>query len=322
MLHERQTHMILKYNHLVSFIILLTVAFTSCGTSEGEKELVDFSEHNNLDQRDIDKESKDVYIAIASMTSPKETIYYYHDLINYISDKIGYPIYIKQKKTYEEVNTLIDNNEVDFAFICSGAFAEQYKKHKVKLLVAPQINNKTSYNAYIITHKRSGVSNFSEFDNKSFAFTDPLSNTGRLYPLKKLGLLKQNETDFFMKTIYTYGHDISIQMVNREIIDGASVHGLIYEYLALNNPERVENINVIEKSEEFGMPPVVTPSNLDAEKFKKYQEVFLNIHKDSLGREILSRLNIDKFVIVDNKIYSSVFELKEYTDHVTPQKNL
>ncbi len=314
--------MIRNSNYLISFIFLLTVLITSCGTQEGEKELVDFSEQNNSDDRAINKESKDVYIAIASMTSPKETINYYHDLVDYISDKVGYPIYIKQKKTYEEVNTLIENEEVDFAFICSGAFAEQYKKHKVKLLVAPQINNKTLYNAYIITHKRSGVTEFKEFDNKSFAFTDPLSNTGRLYPLKKVNLLKKSESDFFMKTIYTYGHDISIQMVNREIIDGASVHGLIYEYLALNNPERVENINVIEKSEDFGMPPVVTPSKLDVETFKRYQEVFLNIHKDSVGREILSRLNIDKFVVVGDKIYNNVFELKEYTDHVAPEKNL
>jgi len=303
----------------ISLIFLFLAINTACTNQGNENELVDFSEQHDSSHDRINNKSQDVYIAIASMTSPKETINYYHDLIDYISAKVGYPIYIKQKKTYEEVNSLIENDEVDFAFICSGAFAEQYKKRKVKLLVAPQINNKVSYNAYIITHKKSGVTKFVDFDNKSFAFTDPLSNTGRLYPLRKVKQLKKNESDFFLKTIYTYGHDISIQMVNREIIDGASVHGLIYEYLALNNPKRVENISVIEKSEEFGMPPVVTPSSLDNEVYKRYQEVFLNIHKDSLGREILARLNIDKFVIVEDKIYNSVFELKEYTDHVVAE---
>ena len=44
------------------------------------------------------------------MTSPQETFAYYNDLIKYISDKVGYPIFIKQKKTYEEVNEMLDNS--------------------------------------------------------------------------------------------------------------------------------------------------------------------------------------------------------------------
>ncbi len=296
--------------------VLILLLGVSCNNRDKERKTVDFSELENRATHKAKSNSKDVYIAIASMTSPKETLTFYHDLINYISDKVGYPIYIKQKKTYEEVNILLENGEVDFAFICSGAFADEYKKRKIKLLVAPQINQKTSYNAYIIANKEAGIVRFEEFENKSFAFTDPLSNTGRLYPLWKINRIETTASEFFMKTIYTYGHDISIQMVNRDIIDGASVHGLIYEYLALNEPEKVENIVVIEKSEDFGMPPVVTPSSLDKQTFEMYQKVFLNIHKDSLGKEILNRLNIDEFVIVGDSIYSSVFELKEYIDHV------
>ena len=287
----------------------------SCTNSSNKKVVVDFTDTSTIDHDTDNNRSKAVYIAIASMTSPKETYIYYSDLIKYISYKVGRPIYIKQKKTYKEVNFLLENSEVDFAFICSGAFVDEYEKGKIKLLVAPEIEHKTSYHAYIITQKESEINKFEDFEDKSFAFTDPLSNTGRLYPFKKIALIHKTEEDFFLKTIYTYGHDISIQMVNRGVIDGASIHGLIFEYLSLYYPERVKNIKVIEKSEKFGMPPVVTPVSLKKECFEKYQNIFLILHEDSIGKEILDKLNINKFVIVDDSIYNSVFELKEFTDN-------
>ena len=251
-----------------------------------------------------------IYIAIASMTSPRETVHYYHDLIDYISKKIGRPIYFKQKQTYEEVNHMLATGEVDFAFICSGAYIEEQPKGDIQILVAPVINHQTYYQAYIITQKNSGINSFKDLHGHRFAFTDPLSNTGCLYPRKQLNRLATNEDQFFSKTIFTYGHDISIQMVNQGIVDAASVHSLIYNYIANTHPELVANIRIIEESELFGMPPVVTPSNLEVKYFQKYRDVFLHIHEDSLGVSILRKLKIEKFVTVNDSIYDNVRHLK------------
>ncbi|MBT7144427.1 MAG: phosphate/phosphite/phosphonate ABC transporter substrate-binding protein [Bacteroidetes bacterium] len=303
-----------------SLYIVLMIFGISC-TNSNKKNTVDFSEVNATESDTTVIGSKSVYIAIASMTSPKETHIYYSDLMKYISKKVGFPIYIKQKKTYEEVNSLLENSEVDFAFICSGAYVEEYKKSEIRLLVAPEIENKTFYNAYIIAHKDSKIEKFKDFEGKSFAFTDPLSNTGRLYPKKKLFELKKKEESFFQKTIFTYGHDISIQMVNRGIIDGASVHGLIFDYLSSHNPDRVKNIMIIEKSEEFGMPPIVSPKSITNSCFDRYQQVFLDMHKDSIGNAILEKLNINRYVTVDDSIYNSVFQLKEYIENASSEKS-
>ena len=205
------------------------------------------------------------------MTSPKVTFNYYHELIQYISGKVGHPIYFKQKKTYEEVNELLENGEVDFAFICSGAYIEEADNKYIKLLVAPEINHQTYYQAYIITNKELAIDSFEELEGHSFAYTDPMSNTGCLYPTKQLKILSSDKDLFFSKTIYTYGHDISIQMVNRGIIDAASVHSLIFNYISDIYPDRVKNIKIIKKSELFGMPPIVTPAGLSEKYFNKFR---------------------------------------------------
>jgi phosphonate transport system substrate-binding protein len=293
--------------------VLISISCINPNEAEPEVNFTDTTDVS-LNQRDTVDEA--VYIAIASMTSPRETMAYYQDLINYMSAKINRTIHVRQKKTYEEVNEMLRNSEVDFAFICSGAFAHEFSNRSIDILVAPVINGSRSYQAYIVANKDSDIDEFSDLHSRSFAFTDPLSTTGRLYPVKLIDQMGTTDEDFFAKTIFTYGHDISIQMVNKGVVDGASVHGLIFEYLRIHKPEAVKNIKIIDKSGSIGVPPIVVPAVMDQEKVEAYKSFFVNLHKDSIGKSILTNLNIDKYEITTLNNYTSVFQLKEYTDNV------
>jgi phosphonate transport system substrate-binding protein len=109
----------------------------------------------------------------------------------------------------------------------------------------------------------------------------------------------------------TYGHDLSIEMVNRGIVDAAAVHGLIYDYLKKFNPEKIANTKVIESSEEYGIPPVVTPKNLDPRRYKLFKNIFLNLHNTLEGKHILERINIDYYDEVRDDMYDSVRKIKK-----------
>jgi len=56
---------------------------------------------------------------------------------------------------------------------------------------------------------------------------------------------------------------------------------------------------------------VVTPKNLDPKKFKMYQNLFLNLDKDVLGKQILSRLNVDRYTVVQDSMYDSIKQLMQ-----------
>lgn len=296
---------------ILNYIIVLIFLF-SCNSKSSKNVEIDFSDTLDTVPATPGSSGNGISIAISSITSPKTTYVYYNELINFISKKVGKPIFIKQKRTYREINRLLEKGEVDFAFICSGSYAYEAEKGEVKLLAAPKIYNKTTYQSYIITTKNSRIRKTEDFKGKRFAYTDPLSTTGKLYVLKRLSEMEENEKTFFKKTLYTYGHDVSIQMVNRGIIDGACVHGLIFDYLAKKYPERVENIRIIEKSDAMGIPPIVVPASLSNKKFKIYQNIFLNIHKEPKGKKILEKLYIDRFTVVDDSIYRGVYELNSF----------
>src|SRR5665811_1372273 len=141
----------------------------------------------------------DVRVAIASVVSPKESYVYYEDMIQYISQKIGGSVKIDQRRSYQEINDLIKNNEIDFAFVCGGAYIDGNSEFGMKLLVVPMVHGNTTYNSYIIVQNESNYSDLTDLRGKKFAFSDPLSNSGKLYPAYRLFLLNETPDTFFGK---------------------------------------------------------------------------------------------------------------------------
>ena len=155
------------------FILLFIAA--SCNNKDDLKE-IDISRTPPPKSGEEIKTNPKLFVAISSMISPVETFNLYKDLIDYISKKMGIAIEFKQRKTYGEVNDLLEKRQLDFAFICTGAYWEAKKKFPLELLVVPVVNGKPTYQSYIIVNKESGINSFDELKGKSFAFTDPLSN--------------------------------------------------------------------------------------------------------------------------------------------------
>jgi len=284
--------------------------FFGCNNSKQNSEepiIIDFSKQNFGQEQFSKTDSiQKLKVAVSAIITPQETYIYYRDLFDYISKELNYKVEFKQRKTYEEANNLLANNEVDLAFICSLAYVIAKEKNTVELLAMPLFNGKPFYQAYIIVHKSSNIENFQQLKAKSFAYTDPLSNTGKLYALKRIKELGFDLDTYFNKTMYSNAHDASIQLVAKKIVDGATVDGLIFEYLAKHHPEKVKNIKVIEKSEEYGIPPVVVSKSIDAVTKQKLKNIFLNIHNDSTGKQILSKLMIDKFIEGNDANYNSI----------------
>jgi phosphonate transport system substrate-binding protein len=293
-------------------LLVLSVFNLSCANQSKEDSskpvVVDFSSSNkDIEQEGLQSNTKPIEVAIAAMTSPNESYKYYNDLIQYFSVKLNRPMHIVQRKTYAEINTMLTQSKVDLAFICSGAYISAVEGNlPIELLTIPIIDGKAYYHAYIIVNSDSKMSTFSDLKGKSFAYTDPLSNTGYLYGLSMIKEIKQNPSNFFSKTLFTYAHDYSIQAVERKIADGATINSLIFDYIKKKNPEKVSHIKIINISEPFGIPPVVVRKNLDDNLKENLRKLFINIHTDKRGSEIIKNLLIDKYCLPDSTDYTSI----------------
>lgn len=119
-------------------------------------------------------------IAVGAIISPTKSLVFYEDIFDYIGEKLGREVEMVQRKTYAEVNFLMKEGLIDAAFVCSRPYVEGHRDFGMELLCVPMCFGKTEYCSYFIVHKDSPIQNLEELRGKVFAFSDPLSNTGRL----------------------------------------------------------------------------------------------------------------------------------------------
>lgn len=113
-------------------------------------------------------EDDTIKIAVSALISPKTTLSVYNDIFEYISKRLGKRIELVQRKTYAEVNDLIEKQEVDAGFICSGPYVTGHADFGLELLAAPEMYGTTTYYSYLIVHKDSTAKSMSDLYGKTF----------------------------------------------------------------------------------------------------------------------------------------------------------
>ncbi|MBI2216882.1 MAG: phosphate/phosphite/phosphonate ABC transporter substrate-binding protein [Candidatus Rokubacteria bacterium] len=244
------------------------------------------------------------------MLSPTRTLDAYHDLLIYMGQRLGRPVRLIQRPTYAEVNDLLKHHEIDVAFVCGGALPTGERDFGMTVLAVPEIRGKTVYHAYLIVNRRSGFESLGDLVARSFAFSDPLSTSGRVAAVYQLALRGQTPERFFSRTVFTHSHDNSILAVADGLVDGAVVGSHVYDYLRARDPDAIQQTRVIARWGPFGNPPVVVHPDLDPALHSALEGFLLSIHADSFGKRLLDRLLIDRFVEPSPDLFDSIREME------------
>ena len=250
-----------------------------------------------------------IRIGVASMITPVDTVKYYQEIIDYIGGRVGVPVQMVHRRTYDEMDRLLERGEVKIAFICSAPYVKDREKFGVELLVAPSVNGSPKYHSYVIVHNDSPIKAFPELKGKAFAFTDPKSNSGKIYPTYLLKTMGFTPEGFFGRFQYSYSHNKSVEMVAKKIVDGAAVESIVYEYMLKTGSPYARQTKIIKRSPPYGIPPVVVTRNIDPMLKKKVKDAFLAMQKTPKGKAILDAMMIDGFVEVPDKNYDGIREM-------------
>ncbi|MHB1126504.1 MAG: substrate-binding domain-containing protein [Bacillota bacterium] len=293
------------------FLIVITLILGGCAEKVGQYPKIKLSsvEAARDGSSGPDQGEKPLKVAIASITSTKESIVYYEELLRYLSKHLDRPVQIVQRKTYAEVNDLVRAGSVDIAFVCTYAYVTGKAEFGMELLVVPQVDGLATYQSYILVCADKEIKTFADLKDKTFAFTDPMSTTGAFYPLLILKKMGETPETFFTSYTYTFSHDNSIRAVAERLVDAAAVDSLVYRYMLERDPGILNHLEILQQSPSFGAPPLVVRPGLEPGLKKQIQEILLEMYRDTYGQKILHNLRIDRFVMVEDKDYDSVRDL-------------
>jgi phosphonate transport system substrate-binding protein len=256
----------------------------------------------------VQKSGESIRIAFASVLSPEYTVEQLPVFSAYLSQKLGRPIEVVRRRTYEETNELLRIGKVDAALTCTGAYAIGRERFGFRAIAVPVVNGGTSYRAYVIVRRDHGAAKLQDLRGGVFAFSDPLSNSGYRHVADELHQSGTSPDTFFRHTFFTYSHDNTIRAVRDGLADGGVVDSLVWDSLVLLTPELDEELKIIETSGEFPINPIVVTSHTPAAVTTSLAGVLLAMANDPGASRALQSLGIEGFVAPDESRYDAIVD--------------
>ncbi len=178
--------------------------------------------------------------------------------------------------------------KADIVWFPPFSYVLAHEKVGAKLLLMTVRNGSKSYHGYIVVRKDSGIKSLADLKGKRFAFVDPLSTSGAVYP--KL-LLKENGFDpetFFSKAVYAGGHDKAVIAVYNKQVDGCAIYGNgdtdARDQVAGTIKDIKEKTVVIAKTEPIPNDTVAVSKDFPPDLAEKVKNGLLAVAKSDEGR--------------------------------------
>lgn len=177
------------------------------------------------------------------------------------------------------------------------------------------------YQGQIIAHVDSGIESVEDLDGKSFAFTDPSSTSGYMFPLK---MMKEADVDL-SNEVFAMKHDNVVTMIYQGQVEaGATYYSAPDEEGNIRDarqrvktqfPDVEEKIKIIAITEKIPNDPFVFRKDLPEEVSQKFIKAIKKFIKTEQGKEIFHNIySVDGLVDATDADYVPLKKMIEAID--------
>lgn len=228
----------------------------------------------------------------------------------WLEEQLDRPVVFVQRGNYREVVDLVRGGKIDCAWLCGYPYSRF--RRELRLVAVPLWRGQPHYQSYLIADSRSpGIGSLADLRGKVFAYSDPDSNSGYLYPQHALVQAAENPTTYFSRTFFTWAHRKVVEAVSLGLASGGAVDGYVWETLVEIAPELTGGTRIIEKSPHFGYPPFVARQDFPDTELQRVRAVLLGMASNTEGAALLGRLKLDGFIPGTPSLYDSIVRMAE-----------
>ncbi|RUY21468.1 phosphonate ABC transporter substrate-binding protein [Mesorhizobium sp. M7A.F.Ca.US.001.04.1.1] len=223
----------------------------------------------------------------------------------YLMSKLGSPVELVTRRTYQEITALLVSGQIHSAWICGYPYV-QYKAD-LDLVATPVWHGKPLYQSYLISAAGRAVEDWTGLKGDVHAFSDPDSNSGFLVTRTLLAKNKLLPEGFFSRSFFTYGHRNVVRAVASGLAQSGSVDGYVYEVMRETDPDLIKQTKIVRRSDWLGFPPVASPKSLAGDtRVKALQQALVLMKDDPEGKKVLDLLRLDGFLATDPSLFDTI----------------
>jgi phosphate/phosphite/phosphonate ABC transporter binding protein len=231
----------------------------------------------------------------------------FEPLMTYLSDALGQKVVLYVAKDYGDLRTQMEAGVVDIGSFSPFAYVDAARGGRIRIIAQSILEGSATYRGIIVARKDSGLKTVADLKGKRFAFVDPKSASGYLYPRAMLLERGIEPATYFKTTTFAGSHDKVIAAV----LAGAVDAGSIYEG-ALGVGKRsgvpVENLVTIISTEPIPHDAIAVRLGLDDALVKRIQLALINLDQSEAGRRVIahSKKKLTGHVPAEDSLYDVV----------------
>jgi phosphonate transport system substrate-binding protein len=200
-------------------------------------------------------------------------------MMDKLSQALGMPVKPFVATDYNGVIEALRSKRLDVAYLGPFSYVLGTTVADIEAFAVAETKKagRTSYHSYVIAHKDSGIKTVADLKGKNFAFVDPSSTSGHLFP--KAGLIKAgfNPDKDFGRVLFSGSHDANAISVQNKKIDAAAIADRILDAAISRGLAKREDLVIVWKSDPIPESPTVWRKDLPADLKKRIQAAFLEV---------------------------------------------
>ncbi len=279
-----------RYAVLLSLILLIAGLATRPGAAQ-----------------EVGRPTQELKFGFTPVLSETEMRSEFEPLMAYLSGALRQKVVLYIAKNYGDLRTQMEAGAVDIGSFSPFAYVDAARGGKIRIIAQSILDGSATYRGIIVARKDSRLKTVNDLRGKRFAFVDPKSASGYIYPRAMLIEKGINPESYFKETFFAGGHD----QVIAAVLDGRADAGAIYDG-ALGVAKRIglatENLMTLASTDPIPHDAIAVRKAMDKILAKRIQDALLNMDKTETGRRVIanSKKKLTGHVIADDRRFDVV----------------
>jgi phosphonate transport system substrate-binding protein len=203
--------------------------------------------------------------------------------------------------SYAAVIEAMGSGRVDVGWLAPFAYVIAKDKYGSDVILTTTRQGSKTYRSQIITHVDSGVAKIEDLQGKKFAFPDPASASGFLYPSAYLKERNFDPKTFFSEVVYAGGHDKVVIAVYQKSVAGGATFGRSTDApgapltdartnVQSTLPDVLDKVKIVTETDPIPNDTVSVRRGLEAPLVDKVKTGLLQLARSDTGKKLLTDL--------------------------------
>jgi len=192
--------------------------------------------------------------------------------------------------SYAAVIEAMGGGKTDIGWLPPLSYVLAKQKHGVELLFVVVRFGSPFYKGQIVVRADSGIQTLGDLQGKTFAYVDPASTSGHLYPKSLLASQGYNPDRFFSRVVFAGSHNAVLLSVLKGEVDGGATYDDVRATVVKSYPDVFKKVRVLAYTQDIPNNTVTVRKGLPPPLIQRVKEGLRALTRSPEGSEILKKV--------------------------------